>query len=337
MLLVGSKALQAYLPLNRIIHDIDLWMTNVEFDDFNKKYVKYKVKETPYTVLYDVLGSIVEVKPESKFTPNDKKIFQDSLFLNNRNIYTDFGEVRVPNIQTIYDMKKATALCIDEWKHHYDLNLIESNYNICQNTDLFLERLKETKKRIEKSKNNKFSFFHKNQLKDQKIATIPEYIEHDYLHEIVSDLLNMSIPTYKKIICADTDVSEKQFNKLSYAEKISLMVEETLVLCLERWIIPQMIENGINYRITEEFYNNNEASTSYLILKHVNIRGLIGEKPYITQFGRNNFNQIEKMFFWAKNEIKHKNGFPIDMYNRVFDLRRRYKVGEKVGLHNKEL
>ena len=335
MLLVGSKALQAYLPLDRTIHDIDLWMSDYEYNEFLETYKDYKVKETDYSVVFDIKGDIVEVKPRFKFTANDALIFDTTLWSKNI-VKIKYGTARVPDIQTIYDMKKATACCIDEWKHKFDLKALEKHYGkmVEDNTEVFLERLQETQERVEKSKKNKFGFFHKNKLKEQEIATIPEYIDHDYLHEIVADLLDIKMPTYKRIICADTDVSEEQFNALTEHQKMSLMVEETLVLCLERWLIPKMVEKGINYKLIEHFYNNNEASATYLLLKHVNIRGLIGEKEYITGFGRENFHQIEKMFFKAKEQIKRKNGFPMELFNRIFELRERYKAGEKVGLHH---
>lgn len=95
-----------------------------------------------------------------------------------------------------------------------------------------------------------------------------------------------------------------------------------------------MIENGINYRLIDKFYNNNEASPTYRLLLHTNIKGLIGEADYIVNFARENFNIIEKSFFHAKRIIRDKNGFPKHLYDQIFDLRNRYRQGEKVGLHH---
>lgn len=332
MLLVGSHALNAYLPMNRVLHDWDFWMADSEYEEFRKKYKEFLVKETPKSSIFDIEGKIFEIKDESKFDPTDKIIFEENLF-SSKKIQTPLGIAIVPDIQTIYDMKKATAKCIDEWKHQYDLNLMKKHFTF-KATELFKQRLKETQERVEKSKKNKFSFFHKNAHFEKKIATIPEYIEHDYLHDIIADLIDIDMPTYKRITTGDYKISEEQFNKLTYAQKISLMVEETLVLCLERWFIPQMIENGINHRLIDKFYDNNEASPTYMLLKHVNIKGLVGEAEYITNFARENFNIIEKKFFYEKKNIKLKNGFPIHLYDQIFDLRERYRNGEKVGLHH---
>lgn len=336
MLLVGSKALQAYLPLNRVIHDWDIWMSDYEyFEEILPRYKDFLVKENNKCSIFDIHGDIYEIKYCTKFDPTDRKVWEKGLMSNDK-VNTPIGIARVPDIQTIYDMKKATALCIDEWKHKYDLELIEKHYcdRIESETELFKNRLQETRERVEKSKKNKFGFFHKNALFDQKIATIPEYVEHDYLHDIIADLVNIEMPTYKRITTGDYKISEEQFNRLTYAQKISLMVEETLVLCLERWFIPQMVENGINYKLLDKFYDNNEASPTYMLLKHVNIKGLIGEAEYITGFARQNFNIIEKSFFHAKHIIKMNKGFPMHLYDRIFDLRERYKKGEKVGLHH---
>ena len=333
MLVVGSRALNEYIPIKRVIHDWDIWMNELDSLMFKQKYDNYLVKTTPSSFLYDIDGVIVEVKPKSKFETTDWQVWNTQEGYN-RTIMTPFGKANIPDIQTIYDMKVATAQCIDEWKHHYDQKLIENNFDVTKDTILYQNRFEETRVRIEKVKQNKFGFFHKNQLKEQKIATIPEYIEHDRLHELIADLLDIQIPTYKRITCGDTDISKDQFDKLTYDQKLNLMMEESLVLALERWFIPQMIENGINYSLISRFYNNNEASPTYLLLKHVNIKGLIGEKDYIVDFGRDNFNHIEKIWIEAKDKIKSKGGFPRWFFDELFILRDQYKTGKQVGLHH---
>lgn len=337
MLLVGSKALNAYLKLGRVIHDWDFWMSDAEASEFDNKYSDKKVKMTDFSTLYDIDGTIVEVKSESQFETTDGHIFDLTKFDGfYENIETPWGKARVPCIQFIYDMKKATALCIDEWKHHYDLKLIEECYGheIEKDSDLFEDRLKETKARIARSEKNKFEFFHKTALGDQKISGIPEYILHDRLHEMIADLTGIGLPTYLRITDGDVSISLDQFNKLSHYQKLCLMVEESLVLALERWFIPQMIENGINHKLIPKFYSNNEASPSYLLLKHVNIKGLIGEKDYITQFGRDNFADIEKLWIVMKDRIHGNGGFPQWFYNELFEIREKYRNGEKVGFHH---
>jgi hypothetical protein len=333
VLLVGSKALQTYMPLGRIIHDWDLWMSEFEYNQFLETHKEYLVKETPGSSLFDIYGTIAEIKRESQFATTDWIIWNESLF-SSKYVETPFGKARVPDIQIIYDMKAATYQCIPEWKHKYDKELIEKRYPISADTKLYRDRLAETYRRVEESKKNKHSFFHRSSYQEEKIATIPEYIVHDKLHEMIADLIGKPIPTYVRMIKGDVEINVEAFRNLTYAQKIDLMVEESLVLALERWFIPQMVENGINYKLIPKFYSNNEASPSYLLLKHVNIKGLKGEHPEIVQFGRDNFAEIEKKWIWCKDQIRGNGGFPQHFYNELFDLREKYRKGEKVGIHH---
>lgn len=331
MLVVGSKALEHYIKLDRIVHDIDLWMDDYEFGIFLNIYEQYIVKDTPHAVLFDIKGQIVEVTPESRFSPTDRKIFNAK---HKEMIFTPYGEAFVPSIQMIYDMKAATAECIHEWKHPYDRNLIEKNFKIKRDTALYTERLYEIQVRIELSKKNKYSFFHKNAHQETKIATIPEYVIHDNIHYMIADLIDLNIPTYEKTINGDTETDLEMFRALPHELKVSLMAEESLVLALERWFIPQMVENGISYKLIPKFYSNNEASPTYALLKHVNVKGLIGEEAEIVQFGRDHFNEIEQAWVIMKNKIKAKGGFPQWFYNEIFEAREKYRAGEQVGIHH---
>lgn len=324
MVLIGSIALNFHIPLNRQIHDWDLIGTEYQLVVFNKKWGKFLVKSTDYSYIYDIDGEIVEIRNPQYL---DKT---DNVMLNSEYNYffdTKFGECCIPDLHALYDIKKATIAYNNEPKHLHDFDLIKSKIGIQVDNWFFKERLEETRKRHENSREKLHDFFHK--------YHIPEYVLHDRLHEMLANLLDINIPTYKHITTAETDISEELFNKLSHEQKVSLMVEESLVLNLERWFIPQMVENGINHKLIDFFYNNNEAMPTYLILKHVNLTGLKGEAQFITDFGKANFFEIEKSWIAAKEKIKSKGGFPGWFYNELFSLREKYKKGEKIGFHDK--
>lgn len=323
MILIGSRALQHYIPLNRIIHDWDFMMDFAEFEQFNEFYGQFLIKTVNHTHLYEIpkLG-IVEILVKSGFKPSDHILWEKS---KTNGITTPFGVAQVPSFYMLYEMKRATAEFINEPKHHYDLSVMKSllvDYdNSCAN--FYSLRYSEIKDRIEKSEKVKYDFFHK--------YHIPEYIKHDYLHEVIADLVDIKLPTYQKITCADTDIAEELFDKLTHQEKISLMVEESLVLALERWFVPQMVENGINFKLLEIFDNNNEGLPTYKILKHCCITGLKGEAEYITKFSRDNFFEIETNWIKYKAIIKEKGGLPSNFYDMLFKIREDYKQGKTVA------
>lgn len=319
MVLIGSQALNYYIPLNRKLHDYDFIATKKELEQWNKKYSKYLVKSTDYSYVYDIDGEIVEIRNPEFLDETDKELLDISVGF--RWEYSKFGLVNIPTIQLLYDIKKSTTLCINEHKHKYDLELIEKKFNLTSETGFFKKRLAETQNRVSKSTKVLKDFFH-------KYDGIPEYVKHDRLHDLYADALGLSMPTYKRITVAETDISEDLFNKLSYDQKISLMAEESLVLALERWLIPQLIENGINYKIIDHFYNNNESMPTYLILKHCCITGLRGEAEFITKFSRENFFAIESLWCQYKSKFKFPNWF----LNEIFELRKKYRNGEKVGI-----
>jgi len=322
MILIGSRALNYYIPLNRVMHDWDLIMSQKSYESFDALFSKFKVKETDYSIIYDIKGEIFEVRNPKTLDDSDQ------ILLNNKcdAISTPVGWINVPSLDVLYDIKVATASHIKEPKHSNDVKLMEEHYPYLKDrcSDFYIQRYNEIEERVKKSNKIKYDFFHK--------YHIPEYIYHDRLHDMIADLLDLNIPTYKRITVADTDISEECFSKLTHAQKVSLMMEESLVLNLERWFIPQMIENGINYRLIDKFYNNNEAMPTYLILKHVCLTGLKGEATWITEFSRANFFEIEKEWQSAKIKIKEKGGFPTWFYNELFDIRNRFKKGEKVAL-----
>ena len=59
--------------------------------------------------------------------------------------------------------------------------------------------------------------------------------DHDHLHEIVAI---GGIPAYKKFLIGEVQCSREKFDKLSHIEKITAVVEESLVLSIERSHVP---------------------------------------------------------------------------------------------------
>jgi hypothetical protein len=323
MILIGSKALEFYIPdLGRVTHDWDILCSDEEFDQFERAFAGAVVKTTDYSRLFEISGEVYELKNTSRYDPSD---FALLAYQTNNERSTPFGKVRIPEFRALHAIKKATAEVLNEPNHKYDLELMEKSHLIefpCE--PLYKQRLKETQERVEKSRAVKKDFFHE--------YHIPEYIYHDELHEMIADLLDIKLATYVRTIDADVHRSEGLFDLLTHAQKISLMVEETLVLNLERWFIPQMVENGINYRLIEMFYNNNEGLPTYKILKHCNLTGLKGEAKWVTDFSKANFFEIEKEWQLAKKKIKDKGGFPSHFFERLFKLREEYKQGKQVDL-----
>lgn len=320
MILIGSQALSYYVPLERKLHDYDFIATEYELDKFNLEYGKHLVKTTDYSLIYDIDGTIVEIRNPKYLDQTDLDLLISPMV----SVSTMFGLAHLPDIQTLYDIKKSTALCMKEHKHLYDLKLIEDEFDVVQNTEFFNKRLEETQNRTKVDKKNKYDFFHKYDL--------PEYVVHDKLHEMVADLLDLPLATYIRTITGSVTTVKELYDKLTHEQKVSLMVEESIVLSLERWLIPQMIENGINHRLIDMFYNNNEAMPTYHILKHVNLKGLKGEADYVVNFGTENFFEIEKAWIVAKEKIRSKGGFPGHFFDELFDLRKRYLAGENVRI-----
>lgn len=323
MILIGSRALQHYIgDIGRVVHDWDLMMSTRELNDFALKYGQYLIKTVKDYTLYEIpeIG-VVEVFCMTGWMPSDYILYETCQDM----IMTPFGGALVPPLDMLFEMKKATAEFIKEPKHEHDVELMEVE---CvefgkQYSEFYDMRRSEIKARLEKETKVKYDFFHK--------YHIPEYIKHDYLHEVIVDLIDQALPTYVKITTAETDIGEELFNRLTHQEKVSLMAEESLVLALERWFIPQMIENGINFKLLEVFDNNNEGLPTYKILKHCCITGLKGEAEYITNFSRANFFEIEKLWIDYKKKIKEKGGFSSDFYGIIFKLRDEYKKGINVA------
>lgn len=326
MLLFGSRALNYYIPLNRPLHDWDIIVDQDSYNIISKKYKDNLVKSTDYSDLYRIGDEFVEVRGPKHHDESDKQLLHKYLYYEANSLQQPMGIAKILSIDELWAIKAATYEYIKEPKHKYDLDIIEGSdyYNpLDKKSELFYIRSKEIQERVLKSKQIKQEFFHK--------YHIPEYIYHDEIHAMLADLIELKIPTYQLITNGDVSIAEEQFRLLTQAEKVNLMVEESLVLAFERWFNPQMIENGINHRLIPLFFDNDEGSPTYQILKHCCLTGLKGEAEYITSFAKNNFFEIEKAWISMKSMVKCK-GIPKWYLEKLFDIRKRKLNGEQVDL-----
>lgn len=189
MILIGSRALQHYIPnLGRVVHDWDFMMSTRELNEFALKYGQYLIKTVKDVTLYEIPNvGVVEIFCMTGWMPSDYILYETCEDM----IATPFGGALVPSLDILFEMKKATAEFIKEPKHDHDVRLMEVE---CvefgkQYSEFYDMRRAEIKARLEKETKVKYDFFHK--------YHIPEYIKHDYLHEVIVDLIGQALPTYK--------------------------------------------------------------------------------------------------------------------------------------------
>jgi hypothetical protein len=114
MILIGSKALQHYIPdLGRVVHDWDLLMYYDEYERFHNKYSQYLIKSVKSRHIYEIpeIG-VVEIFDEFGWSDTDRTLE----FWQMNSVFTQFGVVQIPLIYILHSIKKATV-------DHIDLNI----------------------------------------------------------------------------------------------------------------------------------------------------------------------------------------------------------------------
>ena len=108
MLLVGSRALNKYIDIGRIMHDWDIWCSSQEYMDLTNG--QYKIlKQTGSGTLIEVDDQIIELKSYRMMTRNDARIFEKTNYAHT--VDTPIGECQIPDIFTIYDNDR-------DWETH---------------------------------------------------------------------------------------------------------------------------------------------------------------------------------------------------------------------------
>ena len=138
--------------------------------------------------------------------------------------------IALPNVLYTLKLSHAVGWDINWEKHVYDIQFLKSKdckiiwslfydlYNYWQETH------KNKRSNLQMSADEFFD----------NAVTYP--VKHDDLHKILNP-----VPTYTKILVGEVEVSEKLFNCLTHQDKCNLVIEEVMVMALERY-------NNLNYK-----------------------------------------------------------------------------------------
>lgn len=271
MILIGSRAL-AHYGLKRKCIDWDFIGSEKELEEL--KFVSDFFITKEHSTIFKIGPEIIE------FTLS-KEIDSGIVVQGPKKYFSHFLFYQVPTIQSLLAIKEATADFLNREKHFEDINWIYKTFpDIKGDEDLYRAKHLEIKTRIKTAKARKFEFFHKY----HNIETI----EHDKLHDMVSSILDFGVPTYHLFVTEDTKISEEHWNKLPEILKLRRFIEETLVLTLERWYIPQLLKNGVHNPHTKKRF----VHMAGVLAEHT-IRGLRDENPCMRNWAKDNQERIK--------------------------------------------
>lgn len=203
MIIIGSEAIKYYFQnFKRVPKDIDVVLDEGEELNLEGNYSKVEILPNPVLLKYFKDNKIV-----SKYCP--------------------------PNI--LYTLKMSHIFWDINWDKHLSDILFLRGQNCVLIKDLFYDLY------------NYWNEFHsKNKRSDLKMSAedffdnaIKYPVEHDTLHEMLikHPYFESSAPTYTKILKdgCEVEVCEEKFNELSHFAKCNLVMEEVMVMALERY------------------------------------------------------------------------------------------------------
>lgn len=259
-ILTGSRALEYYNLLEGRIPDD--W-------DF--------IVEHPKTFFIKNGISFDFIDANDPIEKTNKKIYE--LGQSGNIVDSPIGEVCVIPLSLLKVMK-ISSLVINKIKNEHDLNQL-THISLNSEEELILkERIIETKNKLLYKKT---FFFDK--------YKVPRFFLHDDLHYFVS-----KNPMFLKIQNQlGTDVDEKLFENLNQLDKIKLIWEETFVLSLERFLVPNIrkFPNFID-NFNEKFMKVEKSSDIGIYwLNKICEEGKLKDNPvFIQKWGKENYKEL---------------------------------------------
>lgn len=226
MIVIGSIALQHhYRDIGRIPADIDLMMSAEEFIEFTNE-------EVPPSFRWADKERRIEIWICSPHSPyqSDWLVYQYSThMIQDASEYIIPGDTRYfkatfASKPILKVLKESSAKQMDKAKHYLDMKLLEDVELDESLKRLSLLRSKETDIRVAVQKDLFFNRFN-----------IPRIFEHDHLHTLIAE-----IPAYKAVLADSVNINIPKFMAQSPAYRRLVIWEESLVLAMERWLLPKL-------------------------------------------------------------------------------------------------
>lgn len=188
---------------------------------------------------------------------------------------------------------------------HIDYVKIKNTLNNTNNSplkDIYFARFQETIERVGDtniSMNKKQSEFFKDNVR--------RYIEHDELHKMVAQMCRQTDDVlFEKMLDPTSDtvgMSEELFNLASYIVQIQILVEEIIVLFLERKILPVLNEEYKQNNVKFTGFNNNILDEYFEEIVAHFITNLCGQNHYwLRQYCLNHYHVLND-----KNRYNYEN------------------------------
>lgn len=253
MLIVGSKALTFNFDMpNRRVKDTDIIGTYAEYELLKSVLNPDTVKENDYTVsLHNITPS--ELYPDIQ-TRNVEIFLSDRS--NSLNKYLDFDNahtgVKHASPEVLFSLKKSHIhFPIKFEKHIPDYTFLFEHFNgIDKLSDITKLNFKETENRLGKLRTPSLQKTVKSFFK-QSDGLVKSYFVHDDMHLAVA---HYDKPLYQKM---QYDLTLARCEKVlwenfSFEEKCKCVLEETMVISLERKILPMIFGS-------EKYYSSMDA------------------------------------------------------------------------------
>lgn len=297
--LVGSRALEHYgVNLGHKPGDYDIYSDYTYKVDIDRHITK--IKDTEKGSIHKLIhnDSIIFDIFNKNLWDTDKLFFsiqgetKGIQFENNAYIY-----VTIAPKEILYIMYKTTAEVYKDEKSVKDFEIVKKAWpDLIFRHELYQQRLKETQDYYDKTKKQ---FFEQHGLK--------QYIDHDKLHEMVTEAYSSALrPVYKDILDSknSTKIDIEKFKNLNIHSKERLLAEEICVLLFERFFIYKTVKDGFQDKYVKQFFSNSKQSVTTKLISHVCEKGLKGEHPEIIEFGRKNIKKVTNLVYAYKERLK---------------------------------
>ncbi len=243
MLLVGSRSLSTHVKLDRDPDDWDIYMHLAEFEAIKAKHPYRQIASHRYHAFVgqEVL-EIHTIHPGD--TDTDAQLLQIAEANNYSKVKTPVGEAYNACLHMHKLLKLSTYGLLNKHKNYRDLAVLKDVEVLWP--EILEQRIEETIKRQETK-----VFFNR--------YNIRRYVDHDQLHQWVAQALQLPQPTFDKVIAGSVEVTPELFFEATLAERHSCIVEEAIVLGIERWLLHRVKASNV-FKLWDEFQAVNSSS-----------------------------------------------------------------------------